>query len=69
MYGILATWNRYNAATKRRIPTFASTLNSFIDIIHSAENEAIKEAATSVNLNYKSSHVVSNFMVICIMLI
>ena len=45
-------------------PTFATTLNSFIDIIHSTE----KEGTTSVNSNYKSSHVASNFMVICIML-
>ena len=50
-------------------PTFATTLNSFTDIIHSTKNEAIKEGTTSVNLNYKFSHVVSNFMVICIMLI
>ena len=41
--GFWPTWNRYNAATKRRIPTFDTTLNSFIDIIHSAENIAIKE--------------------------
>ena len=67
--GFWPTWNRYNAATKRRIPTFASTLTSFIDIIHSAENKTIKEATTAVNSNYKSSHVASNFMVICIMLI
>ena len=44
-------------------PTFATTLNSFIDIIHSTEG-----TSTSVNSNYKSSHVASNFMVICIML-
>ena len=50
-------------------PTFGTTLNSFIDIIHSRENKAIKEGTTSVNSNYKSSHVASNFMVICIMLI
>ena len=52
-----------------RFPTFATTLNSFIDIIHSTENNAIKEGMTSVNSNYKSSHVASYFMVICIMLI
>ena len=28
----------------------------------------LKEGTTSVNSNYKSSHVASNFMVICIML-
>ena len=28
-------------------PTFATTLNSFIDIIHSTENKAIKEGTTS----------------------
>ena len=50
-------------------PTFAITLNSFIDIIHSTENKAFKVGTTSVNSNYKSSHVASNFMVICIMLI
>ena len=50
-------------------PTLDTTLNSFIDIIHSTENKAIKEGTTSVNLNYKSSHVASNLMVICIMLI
>ena len=45
-------------------PTFAATLNSFIDIIHSTE----KEGTTSVNSNYKSSHVASNFMVICMIM-
>ena len=50
-------------------PTFAATVNSFIDIIHSTENKAIKEGTTSVNSNYKSSHVASSFMIICIMLI
>ena len=50
-------------------PTFATTLNSFIDIIHSIENRAIKEGTMSVNSNYKSSHVGSNFIVIRIMLI
>ena len=35
-----------------RFPTFATTLNSFIDIIHSTENKAIKEGTTSVNSNY-----------------
>ena len=50
-------------------PTFATTLSSFIDIIHSTENKAIKEGTTSVDSNYKSPHVASNFIVICIMLI
>ena len=54
---------------KGGFPTFATTLNSFIDIIHSTENKAIKEGTTPVNLNHKSSHVASNFMIICIMLI
>ena len=60
-----------NATLLQRVgfPTFAITLNSFIDIIHSTENKAIKEGTMSVNLNYKSSHVASNFMVICITLI
>ena len=60
MYGILAHLEL--------LPTFVTTLNSFIDIIHSTENKAIKEGTTSVNSNYKSSHVASNFVVICIML-
>ena len=38
---------------------------SFIDIIHSTENKAIKEGMTSVNSNNKSSHVASNFAAIC----
>ena len=50
-------------------PKFVTTLNIFIDLIHSTENKTIKEGTTSVNSNYKSSHVASNFMVICIMLI
>ena len=49
--------------------TFAINFNSFIKIIHSAENKYIKEGATSVNSNCKSSHVASNFVVICIMFI
>ena len=52
-----------------RFPTFATTLNSLIDIIHSTENKAIRQDTTSVNSNYESSHMASNFMVICIMLI
>ena len=67
--GFLPTWSRYNASSKRRSSNIATTLNSFIDIIHSTENKAINEGTTSVNLNYKFSHVASNFMVICIMLI
>ena len=68
--GFWPTWNCYNSATLRGgFPTFATTLNSFIDIIHSTENKAIKEGTTSVNSNYKSSHVAPNFVVICIMLI
>ena len=55
MYGILA-----HLEQRGRFPTFAPTLNSFINIIHSTENEAIKESTTSVNSNYKSSHVASN---------
>ena len=54
---------------KGGFPTFATTLNSFIDIIQSTQNKAIKEGTTFVNSNYKSSHVASNFMVICIVLI
>ena len=50
-------------------PTFDTTLNSFIDIIHSTENKAIKEGTKPVISNYKSSHVAYNFVVICIMLI
>ena len=61
----------WNATLLQRVgfPTTATTLNSFIDIIHSTENKAIKEGTTSVNSNYKSSHVAPNFVVICIMLI
>ena len=40
-----------------------------MDIIYSTENEAIKEGTVSVNANYKSSHVTSNFVAICIILI
>ena len=68
--GFRPTWNHYDSATLRGgFPTFATTLNSFADIIHSTEDEAIKEGTTCVNSNYKSSHVASNFMVICLMLI
>ena len=41
----------------------------FTDITDSTENKAIKEGTTFVNLNHKSSHVASNVMIICIMLI
>ena len=68
--GFWPTWKHYNATTLRGgFPTFATTLNSFTDIIHSTENKAIKEGTTSVNSNYKSSHVASNFIVISLMLI
>ena len=45
--------------------TFATNLNSFIDIIQSTQNKAVMEGRTSVN----STHAASNFMVICRMLI
>ena len=46
--GFWPTWNRYNAATKRRISNIChDTLNSFIDIIHSKKNKPIKESTTS----------------------
>ena len=68
--GFWHTWNHYNSATLRGgFPTFATTLSSVIDVIHSTEDEAIKDGTTYVNSNYKSSHVASNFMVIYIMLI
>ena len=68
--GFWPTWNCYNITTKRQISNICQfTLNSFIDIIHSTEDKAIKEGTTSINLNYKSLHVASNFMVICMMLI
>ena len=63
-------WPLGNAITpllRGRFPSFDTTLNSFIDIIHSTENKAIKEGTTSVNSNYKTFHVASNFMVICLM--
>ena len=66
MDGILA---HLETLQRGGFPAFATTLNSLIDIIHSTKNKAIKEGTTSVNLYYKSSHVASNFMVICIMLI
>ena len=54
--GFWPTWNRYKAATKRRISTAKMYFKrSFIDIIHSIE----KEVKTSVNSNYKSYHVAS----------
>ena len=63
--------NAITLLQRGRFPTFATTLNSFIDIIQSTENKAIKEGTTSVNSNYmyKPSHVASYFMVICMMLI
>ena len=65
MYGILAHLKTLSHHYKEgRFPTFAITLNSFIDIIHSTENKAITEGTTSVNSNNKSSHVASDFMVI-----
>ena len=60
--GFWPTLNRCSAAKKKdRFPTFASTLNSFIDIIYSTKNKAIKQGMTSVNSNNKSSHVASDF--------
>ena len=44
-----------------RFPTFATTLNSFIDIIHSTKYKAFKEGTESVNSNYKSSHFYCGF--------
>ena len=35
-------------AKRDGFPTFATALNSFIDIIHSTENKAIMEGTTSV---------------------
>ena len=75
--GFCPTWKRYNAPIQRGgvfnicPETFATTLKRFIDIIHSfkKKNKVIKESTTSVNSNYRSSHVVYNFMVIYIMLI
>ena len=69
MYGFFGPLRTAITPVKRGgFPTFAITLNSFIDIIHSTENKAFKGGTTSVNSNFKSSHVASNFMVICIML-
>ena len=70
MYGILAHLEPLKRCYKEAdFSTFATTLNSVIDMIHSTKNMAIKEGTTSVNSNYKSSHVASTFMVIYIMLI
>ena len=61
-------WNRYKRRYKEAdFQHLPSTFNSFIDIIHSTDNKAIKEGTTSVNSNDKTSHVASNFMVICLM--
>ena len=57
MYGILER-------QRDRFPTFATTLNSLIDIIHSPENKVIKEGMMSVNSDNISSHVASNFAAI-----
>ena len=55
--GFWPIWNRYNAATKRRVSNiFHYFKRSFIDIIHSIE----KEVKTSVNSKNKSYHVASN---------
>jgi len=61
--GFWPTWKRYKAPAQKRggFPTFATTINSFIDIIHSTKNKAIKQGMTSVNSNNKSSHVASDF--------
>ena len=51
---IVNVWNfgPLGTATKSGgFPTFVTTLNSFIDIIHSTESKAIKEGTTSVNSN------------------
>ena len=67
--GIWPTLNGCSAAKKRRISIFSTTLNRLIHIIHSTENKAIKEGATFVNSNYKSSRVASNFAAICSMIL
>ena len=41
--------NAITLLQRGRFPTFATTLNSFIDIFQSTENKAIKEGTTSVN--------------------
>ena len=64
-FGLLET--AITSLQRGGFPTFATTVNSFIDIIHSTENKAINKGMTPVNSNYKSSHVASNFMLICIM--
>ena len=56
MYEILAHLELLLTPLQRGgFPTFASALNSFIDIT----NKAIKGGTTFVNSNYKSSHVAS----------
>ena len=65
MYGILALLEPLLTPLQRGgFPTFSTALNSFFDIIHSTENKAIKEGTTSLNSNYQSSRMASNFMVI-----
>ena len=63
--GFWPTLNRCSAAKKRQISNFCHYLNSFIDIIHSTENKAIKDGrSTSVNSNNKYFYVASNFAAI-----
>ena len=55
MYGILAGFcqdfgplgTAITPLQRGGFPTFAITLNSFIDIIHSKKNKSIKESTTS----------------------
>ena len=54
---------------KGGFPTFATPLNSFINIIHSTENKAIKESTTSAKFELKIFSCGFYFMVIYILLI
>ena len=67
--GFWSTLNHCSDAKRDGFPTFATSLNSFINIIHSTENKAIKEGTTSINSNNESSHVASNFAAICMILV
>ena len=64
MYVILADFEPLNHRQKEKDFQLLP-LHSFIDIIHSTENKAIREGMTSVNSNNKSSHVASTFAAIC----
>ena len=52
VWGFSPLGNAITLLQRGGFPTFATSLNSFIDIIQSTENKAIKEGTMSVNSNY-----------------